>query len=336
MNKILFLCVAFTFIFKSPTFALDNAKFPEDSVVLKSPPGSAANWKEINRYLGGEHCIVEYIPIDQTVEDIKDIIIIQKTGVLEDTPLSAYLESLKRGIYSQYSGKITNWKVIEENKNDCIFEWTLEDTAQGQLVNDIIRIFKTNCGVYHISYTRKDKVIHSDEKEQRIKLLKESACIISFEEAKTSKDILSFADKFKNTIDLGHEFKNWEVKEDITLENGYSVVTYVPSAPNKYKLEWVCIETYPNLGGKETVKTYYDEKKKRIRECYTDSIFKILEQNQDEILYKCYFKVGNQDGFVVGRNVLDKLGFLMVTYGCVVIKNEIELMQEKLKQISPK
>ena len=70
------------------------------------------------------------------------------------------------------------WNVIEKTKNDILFEWRVENCPQNDDQHQVQRLLNGKWNGFNIAYVRKIKELAPDEREQWLKVLRESKIAI--------------------------------------------------------------------------------------------------------------------------------------------------------------
>ena len=83
--------------------------------------------------------------------------------------------------------------------------------------HEICRVILTETGFRSIRYINRNFEMDSDKREEQIKLLKDSASVVSIEEAANSNG-LSMIEKLCDSLDLGSIFNEWQVKSIFPTE----------------------------------------------------------------------------------------------------------------------
>lgn len=164
-----------------------------ETAIIKSPNVDYNNWKEISRSLMDTQGLVERIPVDQTVENWSELVAVQylKLGNVNES-FNDIMEILKKQTLTKYPGSKVSWNVIEENKNDMIYEWILHEPYKKiPLQHEIARAFLTKGTFHRVGFTRTKTPISLQEREEWIKVLKESS-VMSLKEASKIKGFSLF------------------------------------------------------------------------------------------------------------------------------------------------
>ncbi len=263
---------------------------PTETIVLKLPKGSLANWKEISRCVNEQKGSVECIPLNQQSHNWSEMICIQLYGrsgfdQKKSIPLENILDSIREENLSAHPSKKITWKVIEKNKNDIIYECISHEPCKGITEHEIAHIFLSEKNLHRIGFTRRNNEMSSDEREEKIKLLRESVSIVSLEEAATISDGLSLADK--NHSDLGPAFYDWVVSYAYMLDHGSTLVCHIPKSQASYITEFMQTLVMPNWDASSIDQLFEAEKNTEQRKSIEKIDFQVIKKTPNEIIY-CY------------------------------------------------
>jgi hypothetical protein len=320
---------------------------PSETIVLKSPNNSYANWKEIARYVTKKEGLIEYIPSDQQIANWSELICIQyfdksfmkkkSSNSIEDV-----MELFRETILASYPGNKVTCRLIEKNKSDAIYEWILHKPFKNiPPEHEVARAFFTDTGLYRIGFTQKNKKMSSKDRDRCIKSLRDFVSVVSIEEAKSITQALSILDRVKDSLNLGEAFENWKEVNTYTFENGYTMVIRVPSAfTGGYVDECLEVTTMPNLYESSIDQLWEVEKKniQSIRKKSPGTIeFSILKRSPDEIVYSFAHPQDLLQVTGVVRTFLSGNGYYSISYKrglpYKLKPEEIILWKERLERI---
>jgi|GEM_PF-1767108 len=322
---------------------LDN-HLPSQTIVLKAPNSSYADWKEISRHVTEKEGMVEYIPSDQTSVNWSELICIQyfdKSAMKRKASHSIEdaMEFLRESTIAFYpEGKVT-WKLIEKNKSDAIYEWILHKSLKNSSVeHEVSRAFLTDTGFHRIGFVRKNKEMGSEEREQYIKLLRNSVSVVNIEGAKVESQALSILDRVRDSLDLGKAFENWKELDTYKFENGYTLVTRIPPRLiGGYIDECLEVVTMPNVHEAD-IDVFFGLEKMQIQKKSSKQLeFPILKKSPTEIMYSFMHVQDHLQVTGVVRILLSKQGYYSISYKRGLPRGltseEIQTWKAKLEEI---
>jgi hypothetical protein len=317
---------------------------PSETIVLKSPNNSYANWKEIARCVTEKEGMIEYIPSDQQIANWSELICIQyfdkssmkrkASNSIEDT-----MELFRESTLASNAGNKVTWRLIEKNKSDAIYEWILHKSFKNiPPEHEVARAFLTDTGLHRIGFTRKNKEMSPEERERCIKSLRDSVSVVSIEEAKSTTQGLSILDRVKDSLNLGKAFENWKEVNTYTFENGYTMVLRVPSDfKGGYVDECLEVTTMPNLY-EATIDKLFEVEKVNVQKKSPNPIeFSILKRSPTEIMYSFTHPQDHLQVTGVVRILLSDQGYYSISYKRGLPKElkpeEVQLWKARLEEI---
>lgn len=343
---LLLIIPTFTLLIQGAAYALTSVDHPPpETIILRLPNNGYANWKEIVRQVSENEGLVERIPSNQTVETLSELITIQYHGRAtwnKERASSASLEELLASIREitsfSYPGSKITWKIIEKSEYDSIYEQILRGEGATPTEHDIARVFLTPSGLHRVAFTRKHTEMSFEEREKWIRLLKESASVVSFKEATNASKALSLADRFKDSLDLSPIFQNWRVVNTYASDNGCTLVCHVPpSQVEDYVTECLEINTIHNPST-TCIDHLFEIEKRIIEENSLQKIeFHVLKKSPTEVVYSYSYPIGYLQLNAVVRTFISDQGCCSLTYKHGLTeemrKEEILKWQEHLEAI---
>lgn len=293
MNKNISFLIILTLylLLQRESYAEENACPPSEIIVLKLHDNNYRHWREICRNVTEKDGCIEYIPTVQTPENWSELIAIQYKDLSalfkgnNIWSLEEILSLLKKTTQNYYPGAKVTWNIIEKNKNSIIYEWILHKPYKKvPPQHEIARAFLTETGFHRIGFTRRNREMTPDEQNKWIKLFRESAMVVSLEEAIHNKG-LSMADKVKDTLDIKSAFPDWEVLLSHSLPQGYSSTCFVPSSQKEsYITEGLEVITMPDSHA--SIELIFEGEKQSIQKKFSEEIkYDILKQSLTEWIY---------------------------------------------------
>lgn len=339
-NKLLFLIVCIGLLIKG--YSVEAVReYPSETVILKLSDNKESNWKEITHHINKKSGTIESIPLNQKSDNWSELICIQyyDTSIKD---IEKILDLTKKESFFSYFGQKVFWEVIEKTKSDAIYEMILSSLVDEKVLpeHEISRIFLTKTGLHRVAFTKKNGKMTSEERNQWIKLLRENASVISFQDGFKSNG-LSMANKFKNSLSLGINFQDWITTNTFSYDNGLTMVCYVPSTQaTSYVTECLEIVTTPNVQ-ELSVDQFFEREKNIIQERFKDKInFQVLQQSPREIIYTCVYPQDHLQVNSVVRLFITDQGYYAITYKRglekLIEKEETLKWMEKLKSITVK
>ena len=332
----------FTYGTVHATTATDH--LPSETIVLKSPNNSYANWKEIARFVTEKEGVIEYIPSDQQIANWSELICIQyfdKSAMKKkaSNSIEDAMELFRESILAYYTGNKVTWRLIEKNKSDAIYEWILHKPFKDiPPQHEVARAFLTDMGLHRIGFTRKNKEMSSEERERCIKSLQDSVAVVSIEKAKSEAQALSILDRVKDSLNLGKAFENWKEINTYTFENGYTMVTRVPPAfKGGYVDECLEVSTMPNIY-EAAIGQLFEVEKKSVQKKSSNPIkFSILKKSPTEIIYSFTHPQDHLQVTGVVRILLSDQGYYSICYKRGLSRElkieEVQLWKTRLEEI---
>lgn len=350
MGKKIIISIASVFIFFTcVTVHAINVidKLPCETIVLKSPNNSYANWKEINRFLTEKEGMIEYIPSDQRIANWSDLISIQyfdKSSLQKKAgnSIKDAVEFIKESILSSYPEDIVTWRFIQNNTSDIIYEWILHKPFKGvPAQHEVAHAFLTDTGLHRIGFTKKNKEMTFEERAQSIKSLRDFVSVVTIEEAKDAINGLSLVDRVKDSLNLGKTFENWKKVNTYLFERGYNVVLRVPE---NFKGEYIdeCLEitTMPNIYELKIDQVFQAEKMGVQQKSSNPIQFSILKKSATELIYNFTHPQDHLQVTGVVRILLSDQGYYSMSYkrglATELTPQEIQLWKSRLEDIKIK
>lgn len=336
------ICILFT---EGIIFASEGGNPLPPEVIVLNLPNSHTNWKEISRYVTEKEGLVEYIPLDQQKANWSELICFQYLDKSSMKPkvrdsIVDILELLQENKLNSYPGNKVTWRIIEKNKADAIYEWILHKPYKNIAPeHEIARAFLTDTGLNRIGFSRKNREMSSDEREQCIKLLKDSVSLVSIKEGHRSVQGLSMVDRLKDSLHLGEAFGRWKVLTTYGFENGYTMVIHVPPSFNGgYVAECLEVTTMPNIYEASTMDRLFEIEKESIQKKSTQKIkFRLLKQADKEVIYSFAYPQDNLQVTGVARSFLSAQGYYSISYkrglASELKPEEVQIWKAKLEAI---
>ncbi len=327
-----------------PAQALNSVAYPSEIAVLTLPEQEDIQWKEISRHVTNKEGLVERIPIDQSVEDWKNLICFQfmdrsNFGKNGKKSIDDIIESIRTTTMASYPGNKVTWKILEKNKNAVTYEWILHDTYEHvPPQHEISRAILTKTGFHRIGYTKQNVMLTPDERQKWICLLKDSFSIMPVDQAQQIKKGLSIVNKSRQSLDLGPLFNGWKSVDPVLLENGITIETLIPSSQKKSLItESLGVVTMPSAEGL-TVDDYFESEQETLSKAVSKKIqFDVHKKTAHELLYSYSYPDNNLQFTSVVRVVTTDLGFYAISYKKGLKKNlnkdEILDWKKKLEAI---
>ena len=344
-NRTLSLVISLFILINGMVYSFESIyEHPSETMIFKLPDNSEGNWKEISHYVTKTEGIIERIPLNQTINKWSDLICMQYFDISTKNEkarndIQVILDNLKKVILSRYPKKQTTWKIIEKTKKDVIYEWILHKPYQTiRPQHEIVRAILTNTSVHLIGFTKKNEIMSGEEREKWINLLKENISIISFQEGIKSKG-LSLANKLKDSLSLGSNFRDWRIENVFSLNDGFTLVCYIPpSQLSGYITECLEVITKPNVQ-ERSLDQFLESEKALIQEKFYSNI-QVLEKSQKEVIYAYSYPKNNLKVNAIIRTFLTDHAYYSINYkhGFEGLMGEEESLkwQEKLKIIHVK
>lgn len=294
-------------------YSINFVQPPAETLVLKLPEDNVVEWKEINRIITESQGLVERIPVNQTKENWSELIAIQYFNKYVSS-IDNLINALKKETINAYPGNKVTWKILEKNHSDIIYEWILHKPYKNiPAQHEIVRLFLNETGVHRIGFTHKYDEIKPEEKGKWLNLLRESVSILKMDEAQNNIQNLSLAYK-KTNLELGNIFKNWNIIDDLSFDNGFSIIIAVAPGQNlEYVTEYVEIMTMSNLN-ESSVFQISEKQKQLIQSKFGKINFKELKKTKNEIIYSYTFP---QDNLIVNgliRELIVNDGYYFINY----------------------
>ena len=325
------------------TYANESYEPPLETAILKFPDNSEGNWKEITRYVNKVEGVVETIPLDQTLSNWSESICVQYIDVLEGNKkaphsLANLLKRVRMGSIARHLGNEVTWNILEDNKDDIIYEWILQKPYKDTPAeHEISRAFLTKTGFHRIGFTRRYGQMDPKEREKWIKLLRENVSVIAFEEGDNSEG-LSLVSKLKDYVVLGPNFQNWSMINTFSSEYGVTNICYNPSTQVDQKisenLDFIIMPNTRDLSFDQ----FFAMEKKFIQDGAQKKIeFRVLEESPSEVIYTYSCRADHLQRNAVVRATLTDYGYYSINYyrNLDGHMNEEEILnwKEKLKSI---
>lgn len=316
---------------------------PLETARLKLPCSSASNWKEINRLVNKQEGMIENIPLNQTPQNWSELICIQYMDISSITTKHSFeniLASLRETTLSSYPGNQVTWRIIEKNKDPVIYEWILHKSYKDiPPQHEIVRAFITDKAFHRVGFTRKNEMMNPDEREMWIKLLKENASVVPFQEG-TNSDCLSLADKFKDSLTIGDYFHDWEIIGTFIAENGYTRVRRIPPSETGYVTECIEVVTMPNVKALPIDLFFQTEIDLINGRTHMKVKFHVLQKSTSEVIYVYSHPKDHLQLNAVVRTFITDRGYYSISYkrglAGQMQKEEILKWKEKLQAIQVK
>ena len=324
MRKKLSILVVIVFVLftQEAAYALSSIDRPSETVVLKLPGYSHLNWKDITHAITKKMGLIERIPCNQTSETWSELICIQYRDRSDwdrgqINCIENIMDRVQEEAFSTYPRNKSTWRIIEKNKNDILYEWILHKQHNGvPPQHEVARAFLTETGFHSVAFTRKSAEMSPDERGKWIKLLKESASVVSFKEAGDIPDGISMVDWLKDSLDLGPVFKRWRVTNTSAIDSGWTMVCRVPiSQTEAYITE--CLEevTAPILNATSSIDQLFEMEKENAQKRSPKKVeFHILEKSSTEVIYSYSYPQDNLQVTAVARSFISNQAYYFIVY----------------------
>ena len=161
------------------SFGLSSAGAQEiESIDFSLDPAEFLKWKVGNSQQNEAQAITEFVPKEETVENWSKMLTIQSVSKANSSWRSAerFMNLLKDSIAKKCPRVI--WSVIEKTKRDILFEWRVENCPQNADQHQVQRLLDGKWNGFNIAYVRKVTELPPDEREQWLKVLRESKIVI--------------------------------------------------------------------------------------------------------------------------------------------------------------
>lgn len=275
------------FLLNGTSFALEI--HPAETMVLQFPDKSEGKWREFARHADNKSSMIEVIPVNQTNQTWSDLICIQyiSKSNMEATSLKQMMNNICYTIESSCPESEVKWKIIEENEDSILYEWTLDDPINNcPFECEIARAVWTGKGFHRIGFNKRHRPITREERSKWIKLLKENVSILPASEANHVRG-LSLVEKVKKSISLGGHFADWRVKYNKINDQGVSIFGYVPREQSDTDVlrESLDITTTSNIHGLSLNEQFQREKKAHRESADKILAFHVLDKSSNEITY---------------------------------------------------
>ncbi len=334
---------------KNSKIKIDKGKIkqsPPETIALKLPAQEFNSWKELARSVTQKDALVEYVPVGQNGENWQEIITIMykdRLGLgigLNDA--YTVTSTVRKYLLETYPENKITWNMIESSKNENLYEWILhEPYKNSRIQHNMTKQILTKLGSHCIIITKKDAPMTALERENWIKVLKESTQVLPFEKAGRTSLAISLADRSQSFLDLESIFSDWKFFYNIDIGGGSIGTCYIPSDQIgndlKESLE-VC--TTGALQNTSINKKFEVEKMATKNQFDSPVIFDLLEESSDQMIYT-YSVI--TDGVIltaVVRSFIAEQGFCFLCYKKTAAekmnKEDILLWKEKLKMIKQK
>ncbi len=301
-------------------------EFPKRSFVLTPPANDPTQWKEIGRLVTQKEALVELIPCDQSEQNFSELIGIQYYDISDRKIPSArnFMNTLRQEFLSAHPDFKLSWNIIEQNKDDIIYEWALV-TPLNELEQEISRLCIKDKEFHRIGFTKKHKEFLPEERQHWIKLLRESTTLLDFKAAAQLPQKLSLVDHFKTSVKLGDSFRDWRVITDWTEASGYAMVEYAPPSESILNItECLAVFTFPTLHSVSGERLLQMEKDRLLKQMPIGTAFKVLKTAPNEVivtfshLAKITFTYERPDEFVIintiNRAISTDQGYVLINY----------------------
>jgi hypothetical protein len=153
-------------------------QWPLETIMITFPDGECADWKELSRHVTEKEGVVERIPRTQTMQNWEELLAIQYfDGRSLDrqviTSAEYFVDCIKKEVLAAYPGSKVTWRIIENNKNDILYEWILHQPYKAiPPQHEIARAVLTKKGLHRIGWTHKNSEVGMFERTKWINLLK--------------------------------------------------------------------------------------------------------------------------------------------------------------------
>jgi len=252
---------------------------PLQTIVLKLPNGGHNDWKEMKRNVTKDEASIICIPLDKLRENCSEAIHIQYHAFKGSESAEIALDMIRDGVLNAYPDNKVTWNIIEKNKHDFLYEWSVDNLkGSPSSITEIARVFLTSSGAHRVLFVTQNSAMSAEKRKKWVQLFKESASLVPFEVA-SREDGLSMADKLKDSLNLGPLFQSWELKTIHSVENAYTMVRRIPpSQTREYITECIEAVSAPPFG-RETIDPLYEMQKNQAKRDYAENIrFHILKK----------------------------------------------------------
>lgn len=173
--------------------AIVDAERQMETIVLKLPQDSP-KWREVSWMLTAEDLTTERIPENQELTNWTDLIFIYFCSTVSNESISIdrILEKHHQAAIEHYPGKKISWNVIQKNRFDVMYEWTLHTQYKDIPPQHIIsRVFLTKNGLNTIALNHRKMEMDQKEREKWIALLSKNITIENVKNVHGSDSTLS-------------------------------------------------------------------------------------------------------------------------------------------------
>lgn len=183
-----------------------TGKIPKETVILHLPDRSESNWKEITRYVSAKEGVIEFIPLDQTIQNWSELIAVQFMSSANwdksACKLEKVLEHIRKEVLSSYPKDTVTWQIIERSEEGITYEWVMHKPYKNiSIEHEISRAFLTPSGFHRVGFIRKNASMSSEERAKWIQLLRENSSVVSFHDERCIEGF-SMVEKLQDSISV--------------------------------------------------------------------------------------------------------------------------------------
>ena len=115
-------------------------------------------WLPGHRLVNNIHTTTEYVLPGQEVQNWEELVTVERLLGLADRKVDPQqlMESIKQRI--QNLDPKAEWKIIEENENDVLYEWRLSGTLERPPHHELARLVKGRRDIYRIAYAARTEL----------------------------------------------------------------------------------------------------------------------------------------------------------------------------------
>lgn len=166
-------CILFVFVTAFCLLDAYEESLPNIVEMLVLPDKMQQNWKCITHSKDQKQELIEYIPVEQDVLDLSDLVTIMLVDVTEWRKIGLstaedFFEHLKETQAKNNPFDRTEWTLVEKNENELMYEylWLGPPYLDLPLEHEVVIIVLRDNTFYRLAYTHKHERMSASDKEK--------------------------------------------------------------------------------------------------------------------------------------------------------------------------
>lgn len=259
---------------------------------------------------------IEKIPVGETPETASRILSIHYIPLTGNSHksegfFSKTVDQLKATAFASYPGAPVQWRLIEKNAKDCLYQWSLDQDFGGiPRREEIIRVFLVGDALQMVSFISLKQNHTAKQREECLEVLRNRITFVDQDRAEEegfsimpvvnspnqrneNVVIRSSAPKEKVRLaDLGKAFSSWVLSDSQEKDTGLKIESWAPTQHDR--MEFLSISKFAERFDKSKLEEIVLKvgKPKVEGKRNANLVFNILEKTPDCIKYHYSYRDG--------------------------------------------